>query len=310
MVKYTIRRLLLIVPILLFVILIVFYIMSITPGDPARIILGKDAPQEAIDALQEKLGLNKPFFRRYIDYIGGVLRFDFGEGYRSGKPVFQEILPKFPTTLRLAVLSVILSTLLGIPIGLLSAAKKHSALDMTVTVSALVLASIPGFWLSLLQILVFSLLLGILPSNGIGSFSHYIMPTLTISLPAAAVLSRMTRAQMLEVMRQDYIRTARSKGADNTRIIWKHALRNTLMPVITAVGMSFAGMLGGTMIIEIVFGLPGIGNVIVTAIRMKDAPVVMASTIFLSTLFMIIMLIVDLLYAYINPVIRAKFRKR
>lgn len=308
MTKYVIKRLLGMIPMLVMIILIVFFILNITPGKPAVIILGKDAAPEAIAALEEELGLNNPFFERYVDYLKGVLQLDFGESYRSGKPVFDVLLPKFPTTLKLAILSVIATALLGIPLGIISAVRQYSKLDIGLTVSSLVLASVPGFWLSLMMILFFSVLLGILPSTGYTTWQHYVMPVLSISVPAAAYQARITRNQMLETMRQDYIRTAKAKGADKQRIIWKHALKNTLMPVVTTLGMRFATMLGGSMITELIYGLPGIGNEILNAITMKDTPVILGSTIFLGALFMIIMLMVDIIYAYIDPRTRAQFK--
>lgn len=309
MYKYVLKRLLAIIPMLLLIILIIFYILNITPGDPAAIILGKDAPPEAVGQLRTELGLDKPFFQRYFNYIADAAKLDFGDSYRTRKPVFDEILPKFPTTLKLAILSIVASAIIGIPLGILSAVRQYSRLDISLTVGSLVLASVPGFWLSLMLILLFSSILGILPSSGIGSYKNYILPVLTMALPSAAFMSRITRNQMLETMRQDYVRTAKAKGASKQRIIWKHALKNALMPVITMLGMSFAGLLGGSMITEIVFGLPGVGVTIVTAIKMKDVPLIMSSTIFLATLFMIIMLIVDLIYAYLDPRIKAQFSK-
>lgn len=308
MTKYVIKRLLGMIPMLVMIILIVFFILNITPGNPAVIILGKDAAPEAIAALEEELGLNNPFFERYVDYLKGVLQLDFGESYRSGKPVFDVLLPKFPTTLKLAILSVIATALLGIPLGIISAVRQYSKLDIGLTVSSLILASVPGFWLSLMMILFFSVLLGVLPSTGYTTWQHYVMPVLSISVPAAAYQARITRNQMLETMRQDYIRTAKAKGADKQRIIWKHALKNTLMPVVTTLGMRFATMLGGSMITELIYGLPGIGNEILNAITMKDTPVILGSTIFLGALFMIIMLMVDIIYAYIDPRTRAQFK--
>ena len=307
--KYVLRRVLIIFPITLLVIFIVFYILNITPGDPARIILGMDAPQSAIDALNEELGLNDPFLVRYVNYVLGMFRLDFGFSYRSGNPVFDEILPRFPVTLQLAVMTVFFSSVLGITLGVISAVRQYSALDIGLTVNSLILASVPGFWLGLMLILTFSLRLGWLPSSGMGDLRHFVLPVLTSALPTAAFLARITRNQMLEIMRQDYIRTARAKGASKSRIIWRHALRNAMMPVITIIGMGFAASLGGSMITEIIFGLPGIGNQIVMAIRLQDAPVVMGSTVFLAILFMLIMLVVDLVYSFINPITRSQFEK-
>ena len=308
--KSVIKRLLLIFPILLLVTFVVFYILNITPGDPVRIILGIEAPQEAVDDLTEELGLNDPFLVRFFDYIKGVIHLDFGESYRSRNPVFEEIFPKMPTTLLLAVLTVTVSTLVGVPLGIVSAVKEYSALDVSLTVTSLIFASVPGFWLGLMLIMIFSLKLGLLPSSGADSLEYFILPVMATALPAAAFNARITRTQMLEVMRQEYIRTARAKGASESRVIWRHALKNTLMPVITLVGSSFATCLGGSMVTETVFGLPGVGSHILTAIQSKDLPVVMAATLFLATTFMVIMLIVDLIYAYINPTIRSQFTRK
>jgi len=307
---YVFKRLLVIIPIILMVIFIVFYILNITPGDPVMIILGKEAPQSAIDDLNTELGLNDPFLVRYVNYVKGIFKLDFGLSYRSRKPVFDEILPKFPTTLQLSILTVVVSSAIGITLGIISAVRQYSALDIGLTVGSLIIASVPGFWLGLMLILAFSLRLRWLPSNGSGDIRHFVLPVLTSALPSAAFLSRITRNQMLEVMRQDYIRTAKAKGASKGRIVWRHALKNAMMPGITIVGMSFAASLGGSMITEIVFGLPGVGNLIVTAIKMKDVPVVMGSTVFLAALFMLIMLLVDLIYVFLNPLIRAQFAKK
>lgn len=309
MYKYVGKRLMLLIPILLGVTFIVFTIMSLTPGDPGRLILGQKAPQEAVDQLNHELGFDKPFIVRFINYVKDAVQGDFGKSYRTDKPVFEEIFSRFPTTLKLAILGVITSVILGIPLGILSAVKQYSAIDIISTVAAMFMAAIPGFWLGLMMILLFSLKLGWLPSNGVGSISHFVMPTITLAVPSAAGILRLTRSTMLETIRQDYIRTARAKGAAEKTIIWKHSLKNALLPVITVVGMNFGYLLGGTILIEAVFSMPGIGSLMINAIRMKDIPQVMAAVIFLAALFCIIMLLVDLLYAYIDPRIRARYVK-
>lgn len=307
--KYVGRRLILLIPILLGVTFIVFSIMALTPGDPARLILGQNAPQDAVDQLNHELGFDRPFLVRYVNYIKNAVQGDFGKSYRTDRPVFEEIFSRFPTTLKLAISGVMVAIMIGIPLGILSAVKQYSAMDLISTVSAMFMAAIPGFWLALMLILLFSLKLGLLPSNGIGSIKHYIMPTITLSLVSAAGLLRLTRTTMLETIRQDYIRTARSKGAEERIVIWKHALKNALLPVITVVGMNFGALLGGTILIEHVFAMPGLGTLVITAIRMKDVPQVMAAVLFLATLFCVIMLAVDILYAYIDPRIKARYIK-
>lgn len=308
MLKYIASRLALVIPTILVVIFIVFYILSLTPGTPAEIILGTDAEEEDIVALNEELGFYDPLIVRYINYLRGILSFDFGESYLSPAPAYAELVKKFPFTLKLGVASILVSALIGIPLGIISAIKQYSFVDISLTVSALILASTPGFVLGLLMVLLFSLKLGILPPNGIGSIQHYIMPVLTLSLASAAFLARMTRTSMLEVLRQDYIRTAKAKGVPKQLIITRHALKSALMPVITILGTKFAGTLGGAMITEQVFGLPGVGSVILAAIRGKDIPVIMVSVIFLGVAFKLIMLLVDVVYFVIDPRLSARFK--
>ena len=307
MLKYIIKRLLVVIPTLLFIVFVVFFILNVTPGDPGRIMLGPTATQEQVDMLNESLGVNRPFLVRYADYVWDALHGDFGMSYTFNVPVTQVLMPKFPTTLKLAVLSVIFSAALGIPLGIISAVKKHSFIDNGLTVISLFLASVPGFWLGLMLMLFLSLQLKLLPSSGVGTWQHFVMPVMTLALPSAAFISRLTRTTMLDTMGQDYIRTAKGKGARDGRVVFAHALRNALIPVITQLGMNFAGLLGGAMITEIVFGLPGFGNAIVAAIKAKDVPLTMFSVVFLSTTFMLIMLAVDLIYAFVDPRIKAQY---
>ena len=308
MLRYIIRRLLLIIPTLFVVVFVIFFILNITPGDPGRIILGMNASQEAVDMLNHELGADRPMLERFWNYIVNALQLDFGESYRSGKPVYENLFSKFPTTFKLAVLSVITTALIGIPLGIVCAVKHYSAMDYSLTVTFLILASVPNFFLALLLILLFALHLGVLPSSGIGSPAHYILPVITLSLPSAAYLARLTRTSMLETLRQDYIRTARAKGANQHRIIVNHALKAALMPVVPVLGMSFAGLLGGALMTEVVYGLPGIGNEILTAAQMKDAPVILAAAIMLAVIFKVIMLCVDILQAFIDPRLKSQYR--
>lgn len=226
--RYVLKRLLLLIPIIVGVTFIVFFILDLTPGDPGRLLLGPLAPQEAVDRKNEELGYNNPFFTRYLSYMSGALRGDFGESYRTSQPVFSEILPRFPTTLTLAFLAVVASVAIGIPLGILSAVRQYSKLDTTATISAMFVASVPDFWLGLMLMLLFSLKLRLLPPDGIDSPLGYIMPTLALALPSSASILRLTRTTMLETIRQDYIRTAKAKGASEKSIIWKHALKNAL----------------------------------------------------------------------------------
>lgn len=306
MLRYALKRTLIIIPTMLLIIFIVYFILHLMPNTPGRIILGIQATQEQVDALNDSLGYNDPLPTQYARYIVSALHGDFGESYQYHRPVFDILLPKFPTTLKLAFFSMLVACLLGVPIGVTAAVKKYSAVDMITTVTGLFFASIPTFFLGILMLLLFSLRLEWLPSNGIGSFKSYIMPVLSLSLPSMAFISRMSRSTMLDVINQDYIQTAKAKGCSPMRIIFHHDLRNAMMPVVTQVGMDFAALLGGSVIVENVFGLPGFGNVILNAIHAQDAPIIMASVVLLSGLFMLIMLAVDLSYALLDPRVAAK----
>jgi len=297
------------IPVLLGVAFLVFTILSLTPGDPGSIILGITAKPEDIASLNAQFGYDKPFFIRFINYIKDILlHFDLGISYQSREPVIQSIMARFPNTLKLTIFSMSVSSVVGISLGILSAVRQYSILDHICVIIALVFACIPGFWLGLMLLMLFSLKLNLLPSYGAGSLSHFILPTITVSMASAAGLLRLTRSAMLETIRQEYIQTAKAKGASKKRIIIKHALRNALMPVITTLGTSFGASLGGAIIAETVFAMPGMGTLITTAIRQKDIPTVMGATLFLATLFSIIILIVDVLYAFIDPRIKAKYQ--
>lgn len=308
--KFILKRLLYMIPVLLGVAFLVFAILSLTPGDPGTIILGITAKPEDIASLNEQFGYNKPFLIRFFSYIKDiVLHFNLGVSYQTREPVINDIMAKFPNTLKLTIFSMSLSAISGISFGIISAVKQYSALDHICVVTALVFACIPGFWLGLMLMMLFSLKLGWLPSYGAESLKNFILPTLTVSMTSAAGLLRLTRSAMLETIRQEYIRTAKAKGASKKRIIIKHALRNALMPVVTTLGTSFGASLGGAIIAETVFAMPGMGTLITTAIRQKDIPMVMGSTLFLAVLFSLIILLVDILYAVIDPRIMDKYKK-
>ena len=309
MTKYIIKRLLYMIPVLFGVAFLVFTILSLTPGDPGTIILGITAEPEAIAALNAEFGYDQPFLVRFFDYIGGIIfHMDLGTSYATRQPVIDSILARFPNTLILAVLSMCVSSVIGISLGILSAVRQYSVMDSVCVVVALVFASMPGFWLGLMLLILFSLRLGWLPSFGAASFLHFVLPTITVAMSSAAGLLRMTRASMLETVRQEYIRTAKAKGASNKRVIWKHALKNALIPVVTSLGGGFGASLGGAIIAETVFAMPGMGTLMTTAIRQKDIPMVMGATLFLAVLFSLVILIVDILYAFIDPRIKAKYQ--
>ena len=309
MIRYIVKRILLMIPVLIGVSFIVFTIISLTPGDPGTIILGTDAPLEEIEALNEELGYYDPLPIKYGRWLLSAVTGDFGESYRTGNPVFNEIFARFPNTLKLATIAIILSIIIGVPIGIISAVKQYSALDYTGTVTALFFASVPQFWLGLMSLLIFAVELKVLPSTGNATWKHYILPTLAMALPCAAKNLRLTRSTMLEVIRTDYVRTARAKGVSRKSIIWKHELPNALMPIITNIGINFGTLLGGTVVIESVFGMQGVGTLTMTSIRQKDIPQVVASIVFLALIYSVMMPIVDIAYAYIDPRVKSKYVK-
>lgn len=310
MLKYIVRRVLMMIPVIIGISFLIFAIMNLTPGDPARLMLGESASNEDVEALREEMGLNDNFFVRYFNYLKDALQGDFGVSYRSRVPVFNELFGRFPSTLKLAFGSTIIMILVGIPIGVISAVKQYSIIDNISLFSAFLLTSMPAFWLGLMLILIFSLGLGWFPATGVDTWRNYVLPCITLAAAMLASLIRMTRSSMLEVIRQDYIRTAKAKGAGENRIITKHSLRNALLPVITIIGMNFASMLGGTMIIESVFAMPGLGTMTITAIRMKDTPLVIASVGFVAIAISLMNLVVDILYTYIDPRLRTQYSKR
>lgn len=309
MLKYIFKRIVMMIPVMFGISLIIFTIMEFTPGDPASLILGEGAPEEAIMALREEMGLNDNFFVKYARYMKNALKGDFGISYRNKVPVVDEIASRFPNTLKLTLLGAAISILIGVPVGVISAVKQYSAIDTVSIFLSLILASMPAFWLGLMLILLFSLKLDLLPATGADSWKNFIMPAMTLAAASMASLIRMTRSSMLEVIRQDYIRTAKAKGASNGRVVYRHALRNAMLPVITVIGLNIVRQLGGALITETVFSMPGIGSLMIGAVRTKDIPVVMASVLFVAFAAGIVNLIVDIIYAFIDPRLKSEYAK-
>jgi len=308
MLKYIGRRLLMLIPVLLGVTFIVFSIMYMTPGDPAQLILGESAPPEAVAELRADMGLDDPFIVQYGRFVKNAVQGDFGKSYTTKRDVFSEIFARFPNTLKLAGVGVALAIAIGIPVGIISATRQYSVLDNVSMIGALLGVSMPNFWLGLMLILFFSVNLGVLPSSGSGTFLHIILPAITLGTGSAAIITRMTRSSMLEVIRQDFIRTARAKGVAEKKVINKHALKNALIPVITVIGLQFGYLLGGAVLTETVFSWPGVGRLLVEAIRAKDTPTVLASVVFMATTFSFVNLLVDVLYAYVDPRIKSQYQ--
>ncbi len=308
MIRYIAKRLLMMIPVLLGVIIIVFSIMYMTPGDPARMILGEAAPASAVAVLRETLGLNGSYFSQLFTYVKKVVfEFDLGYSYASKKPVIDEILERFPTTLLLATLSVTISVVVGVTMGIISATKQYSVFDKIATSIALLGVSMPTFWAGLMAVIIFAVRLRWLPASGSYGWEYWILPSLTLGLSSSATIMRMTRSSMLEVIRQDYIRTARAKGQKESVVIVSHALKNAMIPVVTVIGMRFGALLGGSVLIESVFAIPGLGKFIIDSINMRDNPVVQGGVLLLALSFSICNLLVDILYGFIDPRIKSQY---
>jgi peptide/nickel transport system permease protein len=309
MVKYIFRRILLVIPVMIGVSFLVFTMIHFTPGDPVITILGETASQESIDQLREELGLNDPFLVQYFNYVKNiVVDQDLGRSYVTNRPVTNEIISKFPNTLRLALLGVLVSVSIGIPLGIISAVKQYTWVDNIAMFFALIGVSMPIFWQGILLIILFSVTFRILPSSGFNTWQQMILPALTLGTGSAAIVARMTRSSMLEVYRQDYIRTARSKGLGEFTVVVRHALRNTLIPVVTIVGLQFGFLLGGAIVTETIFSIPGVGRLMVDAIRQRDMLIVQGGVLMIAFTFSIINLFVDILYAFLDPKIRAQYK--
>jgi peptide/nickel transport system permease protein len=309
MLNYIFKRILVAIPVLLGVTLLVFTMLYFTEGDPARLILGDTATEEEVEALRDELGLNDSFIKQYVNYLGGIAKGDFGTDYITGRPVRDEIMERLGTTLKLAVASIIFSIVVAIPAGIISAIRQYSVIDIVTMVIVLLGNSMPNFWLALMLILFFSVFLGVLPASGLYGIEYYIMPVIGISAGAIATITRMTRSSMLEVIRQDYIRTARAKGQSEFIIILKHALKNALIPVITVIGIQFTVAVGGAVVNEQVFAIPGLGKFLVDAIKSRNYQVVQGGVLVIAIICSIVNLAIDLLYAFIDPRIKNQYQR-
>lgn len=330
--KYTAKRLLVLIPVLLGVSLIVFILVRLIPGDPARVIMGLKARPESIRLFHERYGLDKPIAVQYVLWLSHMIQGDMGDSLRTHTPVLQELMIRFPHTLELAIASMIVGTTLGVGFGILASIHRNSLVDYATMVAALAGLSMPTFWLGLILIFLFSVTVGWLPTGGrmgynvsvetvtrlplldsllttnwrgfMDLFKHLLMPAVTLATPIIAVTARMTRSSMLEVMSQDYIRTARAKGLKEMVVVSRHALRNALLPVVTVLGLDVGWLLGGAVVTESIFAWPGVGRYVFESIKARDYPAIQASILFIAATFVIVNLVVDILYAYINPRIR------
>ena len=307
--RYILKRLLMLIPVLLGVVFIIFFIMDLAPGDPVYMVAGDQATPEELDALREKLGLSGNLITRYVRYVGKMMHGDFGTSYVSKRDVFKTYMERLPNTLRLASLTMFFAILISIPLGIIAAVHHNSMKDTLSMILSLLGLSMPNFWLGLLLILVFSLHLGWFPSGGYSGFRSAILPALTVGTGLAALMTRTTRSSMLDVIQQDYLRTARAKGVSERKVINRHALSNALIPIITVFGIQFSNVLGGSVLAETVFSWPGVGRLVVDAINQRDIPTVTGALVMTTMLVSIVNLLVDIIYAYVDPRIKAQYTK-
>lgn len=307
MARYIFRRILMLVPVMLGISLIVLILIDITPGDPARMMLGAQATQEQVEQLREELGLNDPLPVRYGRFLWGVLHGDLGTSLFTKRPVAAEMMERFPYTLTLVALGTFFSVVFGIPIGIFAAVNQHTWKDNAAIFLSLIAVSMPSFWFALLLIRFFGVHLGWLPIAGVETWKGWVLPSSAMALGLTALIARQMRSDMLEVLRQDYIVTARAKGLTERRIIFRHALKNAMIPVIMVVGGIFGSSLGGSLITEIIYSIPGLGQYIMTGLINRDYPIIQSGILIISAMFAVIILIVDVIFALVDPRIRMQY---
>lgn len=304
MFDYTFRRVLVALPAILGVIIIVFAMVRLAPGDPAVLLAGETADQETIERIRVRFGLDRPVHEQFVTFLGNLVQGDLGRSTRTNRPVVEDLATFFPHTLELALGGILVAIVIGIPAGVISAVRRNTWVDALVTFIALLGVSMPVFWFGLLAILFFSVNLGWFPVAGRGTFLHLVLPAITLGVSSTAIITRMTRSSMLEVLDQDYVRTARAKGVLGRRVVLKHALRNALVPVVTIGGLEFGRLMAGAVLTETVFTWPGIGRLLVDSILARDYPVVQGAVLVIAVSFIFVNLLVDLVYGAIDPRIR------
>jgi glutathione transport system permease protein len=302
--KYVLQRLLGVIPLLFVVSVLVFMFIHLIPGDPARLVAGKDATLEEINGIREQLGLNLPLWQQYINYMGKLLQGDLGHSLRSGLPVSDMLKSRFMPTIILTFVSMGWALVMGLLVGIISAVNRNKWQDRVGMLTAISGISVPGFWLGLVLIQIFAVELGWFPTGGVDSWSSYVLPSITLGAGIMSMLARYSRSSMLETMREDYIRTGRAKGLREFVVVGRHALRNSLIQVVTVAGLQFGFLLGGSVMVETVFSIPGLGRLLVDSIAFRDYTVIQALLLMFATQFILINLIVDMLYGVLNPKIR------
>lgn len=312
MLTYILRRLILMIPVLLIIGTVVFALVHLTPGDPAAVILGPEASGEQVEELRDKLGLNDPLYEQYVRWLSGAVRLDFGESLFIGEPVTQALIDRAQPTLTLTLYALLIEIIIGLPAGVIAAVRQNSILDRFIMIVSISGAAMPTFFLGILLILLFAVQVNLLPSgrfvkitdNPIEHFKHMILPAFALGFSGAGLLARLVRSSMLDVLHEDYVRTAMAKGLPGRLIVVRHALRNALIPAITVIGLSVGALLGGAVVTETVFVLPGMGQLIVNSVGRRDYPVIQGGIMVIAGFYVLINLIVDLIYVYVDPRVR------
>lgn len=303
--KYILKRILILIPTIIGVSFVVFSLLYLSPGDAALASAGPNAPKETVEILRDKMGLNDPFLIQYGRFLKNLIfHFDLGTSYQSKTPVIEKILRVFPNTLKLAGVSLIFAIISGIILGIIAGINKNNIIDSLISFAGMIGLAMPIFWSGLLLIIIFSSKLKLLPASGFSSWRHMILPVLALGLQTSSSIMRMTRSSMIEVLDKDYIRTARAKGLKKSRIIFIHALKNAMIPIITTIGLQAGGLLGGSILTETVFSISGIGRLMVDSVKTRDYPVILGGVMFIALVYSIISIIVDILYGFLNPEIK------
>ncbi len=304
MIRVVVRRLLIGIFVIWGAASLIFLIVRVAPGDPATVMLGPDADPEQIARLHEKLGLDQPMPAQYLSFLGDVVRLDFGDSHRLSRPAMDAVVERVPATVELTLAATAIAVVVGLTLGLLAGGRPGGVIDRVVSAATVALQSFPTFWVGIMLILVFALGLRLLPSAGVGTPAHMVLPAVTLSLPFTAIVARLTRSSVAEAMQEPYVQTARSKGLTEPQVLLGHALRNSLIPVVTIVGLQMGALMGGAVIVENVFAWPGLGSLVVDAVANRDYAVVQAVTLLIATIVMLLNLVADLVYTQLDPRIR------
>ncbi|MFD1037399.1 glutathione ABC transporter permease GsiC [Virgibacillus byunsanensis] len=304
MLKYIIKRLIGIIPILFLVSIFIFLFVHLIPGDPARLVAGQDATLQDVETVRKDLGLDQPIHIQYFTFVSGIFQGDLGTSLKTSRPVFDEIAMRFMPTFWLTFWSMAWAVIVGLLIGVISATKRNKWQDYLGMIGAVSGISMPSFWLGLLLIQLFAVTLGWLPTGGLDSWKSYILPSITLGSAVAAVVARFSRSSLMDILKDDYIRTGRAKGLNEHKVVWGHGLKNAMIPVVTMTGLQFGFLLGGSVVIETVFSWPGLGRLLIDSVAFRDYPVIQAEMLLFALEFILINLIVDLIYGFLNPQIR------